>query len=63
MYRVVLSLFVNSKFILVVPEAKPRDAYNISYHYFYSLNVAKHLVIYDRVDSRRDMSSLEISGL
>ena len=41
----VLLLLVNDSPNLLVPKAKPRNANNICYYYFYSANVPNHLLM------------------
>ena len=41
----VLLLLVNDSLNLLVPKAKPRNTNTISYYYFYSANVAYHLLM------------------
>ena len=45
----VLLLLVNDPLNLLVPKAKPRNTNNITYYYFYSVNVPNHLLIFCRI--------------
>ena len=43
----VLLLLVNDPHILLIPKAKPRDTYSISYFYFYSANIPNPLIMHN----------------
>ena len=42
--QVVIALLVNYKYTLLVPEAKPRPSYNISYYHFNTADVFNYLI-------------------